>query len=57
MVTEKIFESALGVQSPWHIAGIEFEPKQRQLSIRVTFRSVAGLRLPERRENTRCTTR
>jgi transposase len=37
MVTEKIFESALGVQSPWHIAGIEFEPNRRQLSIRVDF--------------------
>jgi hypothetical protein len=28
MVTEKIFESALGVQLPWHIAGIEFEPNR-----------------------------
>jgi transposase len=37
MVTEKIFESALGISSPWFIAGMNFEPQQRRLSIRVDF--------------------
>lgn len=37
MVTEKIFESALGVSSPWFIAGMGFDEKQRKLSIRVDF--------------------
>jgi hypothetical protein len=37
MVTEKIFETALGISSPWFIAGMNFEPQQRKLSIRVDF--------------------
>lgn len=37
MVTEKIFESALGVSSPWFIAGMGFDEQQRKLSIRVDF--------------------
>jgi transposase len=37
MVTEKIFEAALGISSPWFIAGMNFEPSQRKLNIRVDF--------------------
>jgi len=37
MVTEKIFETALGISSPWFIAGMNFEPHRRKLSIRVDF--------------------
>lgn len=37
MVTEKIFEAALGVTSPWYIAGMGFDEKQRTLNIRVDF--------------------
>jgi len=37
MVTEKIFESALGISSPWFIAGMSFEPSQRKLNIRIDF--------------------
>jgi transposase len=37
MVTEKIFESALGISAPWFIAGMNFEPSDRKLSIRVDF--------------------
>lgn len=37
VVTEKIFESALGISSPWFIAGMNFEPSQRKLNIRVNF--------------------
>lgn len=37
VVTEKIFETALGVNSSWFIAGMAFHEKQRTLSIRVDF--------------------
>jgi transposase len=37
MVTEKIFEAALSISSPWYIAGMSFEPTQRKLKIRVDF--------------------
>ncbi len=37
MVTEKIFETALGISSPWFIAGMGFDEKQRTLRIRVDF--------------------
>ena len=37
MVTEKIFEAALGISSPWYIAGMNFEPSERKLRIRVDF--------------------
>jgi transposase len=37
MITEKIFESALGISTPWYIAGLNFEPSQRKLRIRVDF--------------------
>lgn len=37
MVTEQIFEAALGVSSPWYIGGMSFEPSERKLRIRVDF--------------------
>ena len=37
MVTEKIFEAALSISSPWFIAGMGFDEKSRKLSIRVDF--------------------
>lgn len=37
MASEKIFEAALGIHSPWYIAGINFEESQRKLRIRVDF--------------------
>ena len=37
MVTEKIFESALGISTPWYIAGMNFETSQKKLKIRVDF--------------------
>ena len=37
MATEKIFEAALGINTPWYIAGLNFEPSQRKLRIRVDF--------------------
>ena len=37
MVSEKIFEAALGINAPWYIAGISFEESQKKLRIRVDF--------------------
>lgn len=37
MVTEKIFEAALSISSPWYIAGMNFDEQQRKLHIRVDF--------------------
>lgn len=36
-MTEKLFEAALGITSPWFIAGIEFDAKQHTLAIQVDF--------------------
>lgn len=37
MVTEKIFESALGISAPWYIAGLTFEPSKRLLKVCIDF--------------------
>lgn len=37
MVTEKIFEAALSISSPWFIAGMAFDEGRRKLNIRVDF--------------------
>jgi transposase len=37
MVTEKIFESALGISKPWYIAGMNFDPTGGKLRIRIDF--------------------
>jgi len=39
MVTEKIFETALGISSPWYIAGMNFDPAKGtgKLHIRIDF--------------------
>ena len=37
MVTEEIVETALGISSPWFIAGMHSDPSQRTLNIRVDF--------------------
>lgn len=47
MVTEKIFETALGISSPWFIAGMNFEAQQRKLSIRVDFEVGSRFAVPE----------
>lgn len=36
-MTEKLFEAALGITSPWFIAGMDFDAKQRTLAIQVDF--------------------
>lgn len=37
MVTEKIFQAALGISTPWYIAGMSFDERQRKLRICVDF--------------------
>ena len=46
MVTEKIFEAALSIGSPWYIAGMNFEPSQRKLRIRVDFEVGSRFAMP-----------
>lgn len=46
MLSEKIFEAALGVQSPWYIAGMQFDQSRRLLSIRVDFEVGTRFALP-----------
>jgi len=36
-MTEKLFETALGVSAPWYVAGADFNPQARTLTIRVDF--------------------
>ena len=47
MVTEKIFESALGISSPWFIAGMNFDQSQRKLNIRIDFEVGSRFAVPE----------
>ncbi len=47
-MTEKLFETALGIEAPWYVAGTDFNARARTLSIRVDFRpgsrfAVAGV--------------
>lgn len=37
MVTEKIFEAALGISAPWYIAGLSFEPGRKELKVVIDF--------------------
>jgi len=36
-MNEKLFETALGIHSPWFIAGVDFDAGARRLTIRVDF--------------------
>jgi transposase len=36
-MTEKLFETALGIGAPWHVAGADFNAQARTLTIRVDF--------------------
>jgi transposase len=47
-MTEKLFETALGIGAPWYVAGTDFDAQARTLTIRVDFKAgsrfaVAGL--------------
>ncbi|HLC35584.1 MAG TPA: ISL3 family transposase [Anaerolineales bacterium] len=41
-MTEKIFETALGIATPWYVAGVDLDAVARTLTIRIDF--VAGSR-------------
>jgi transposase len=47
MVTEKIFESALGISAPWYIAGLKFEPEKRLLNVCIDFEVGTRFAVPE----------
>jgi transposase len=36
-MTNKLFEAALGIASPWYVQGIDFDAEQKQLTIQVDF--------------------
>ncbi len=36
-MTEKLFETALGLSTPWYVAGVEFDEVARRLTIRIDF--------------------
>ena len=46
MVTEKIFEAALGISAPWYIAGLNFEPSKRVLKVCVDFQVGSRFAVP-----------
>ena len=46
MVTEKGFESTLGIRNPWFIAGMNFEPSQWKRNIRVDFEADSRFAVP-----------
>jgi hypothetical protein len=41
-MTEKIFETALSIATPWYVAGVDLDTGARTLTIRIDF--VAGRR-------------
>jgi hypothetical protein len=41
-MTAKIFETALGIATPWYLAGVDLDAVARTLTIRIDF--VAGSR-------------
>ncbi|MBI5782695.1 MAG: ISL3 family transposase, partial [Gammaproteobacteria bacterium] len=41
-MTEKIFETALGIATPWYVAGVDLDAVARTLTLRIDF--VAGSR-------------
>lgn len=43
-VPNQLFEAALGIASPWHVKGVEFDAERRKLTIGIDFS--AGARFP-----------
>jgi hypothetical protein len=43
-VQNQLFEAARGIAKPWYVEGVNFDPAQKTLTIRVNF--VAGTRFP-----------
>ena len=45
-MTEKLFEAALGISSPWYVAGADFNAQARTLTIRVDFAKGTRFAMP-----------
>jgi transposase len=45
-MTEKLFETALGIGAPWYVAGADFDAQARTLAIRVDFRAGSRFAVP-----------
>ena len=43
-VPNQLFETALGIASPWYVKGVEFDAERRKLTIGIDFS--AGARFP-----------
>ena len=46
-MAEKIFEAALGIDAPWYIAGLNFEPGKRRLNVLIDFQIGSGFAVPD----------
>ena len=44
-MTEKLLETALGIDAPWYVAGEDFNAQARTLTIRVDFAAGSGFAL------------
>jgi transposase len=47
MMSEKLFETALGIAEPWYVADVELDPAARTLTIRIDFASGSRFAVPE----------
>jgi transposase len=45
-MTEKLFETALGIGSPWYVAGANFDAQAKTLTIRVDFTAGSRFAIP-----------
>lgn len=45
-MTEKLFETALGIGAPWYVAGADFNAQARTLTIRVNFAAGSRFAVP-----------
>ena len=45
-MTEKLFETALGIGAPWYVAGADFNAQARTLTIRVDFATGSRFAVP-----------
>lgn len=55
-MSNKIFEAALGIASPWYINGVDFDATGKLLTINVDFIAGSRFRVPEVKEHTVPTT-
>ncbi len=46
-MTEKLFESALGIEAPWYVSEARFDAPARTLTIRIDFRAGSRFALPD----------